>query len=178
LSGRQPTPRHIYPAPSAPEPAYRRADDDDHWLRHILENGAVQKKAPRLKARYVADRLELVGERPWKAEISGRLLSVADDIAGHAQAEAAAIGKEGIRFRYVAFIKVCGVRQDVNMDVYAEPTIKDPAHANLVAYQLPLANSLQDSAPRKVAHEFVKALCDLIQVCDAADLTPIEAVRH
>ena len=111
------------------------------------------------------------------AEISGRLLSIAADIAERAHAEAAAINKPGIRFRHVMYIKVSTVRQDPNWDVYAEPADDDPAHANMVAYSLANAQQLLPTDDR-ISHDFVLGVAKAFEVCDASDLSPLEQLRR
>lgn len=133
---------------------------------------------PRLHAKYIAERLRAASERPWGAEISGRLLSKAHDIASFAISEAARINHLSIKFRHVAFIEVRAVRKDPNLDVFAEPNDRDPAHANLVAYKIPEAHIMRSGVSPKISHDFVRELCSLIQVCDANDLSAIEMLRH
>lgn len=105
------------------------ADEDDCWIRHVLEAHSVRATSPRLKVKYLENHLDLVTGRLWEAEISGRLLSLAYDIREKAEAEAAKIGKLGIKFRHVAYIMVASVRAGLNWDVYAEPNNDDEAHA-------------------------------------------------
>jgi hypothetical protein len=161
-----------------PEAAFSLADAADHWFRHILEGKQVRANAPRFKAKYIEDRLEAPEQpRPWKREISGRLLSKANDIAERAVAEASRIGAESIKFRHVAYVAVATVRQDPNWDVFAEPKDDDLAHANLVVYNVPLAPEMTAGTHPKIGHELVRGLADHFQVCDATDLSPIEALR-
>jgi hypothetical protein len=159
-----------------PDDGYWLADIADCWLRHVIEANAVRTITPRLKTKYLENHLELVTGRPWEAEISGRLLSLANDIREKAEAEAAKIGKQGIRFRHVAYIMVSSVRTGHNWDVYAEPN-EDDAHANLVAFQVRMAPALTPDAQPKFAHEFLKVICDSIQICDENALGPLEALR-
>jgi hypothetical protein len=165
----------MQPARMQPDDGYWLADDDDCWVRHVLEAKSV--RGPRLKVKYLENCLELVTGRPWEAEISGRLLSLANDIREKADAEAARIGKPGIRFRHVAYIMVVSVRAGLNWDVYAEPNEDDEAHANLVAYQVRMAPVLSPDAHPKFEHEFLKIICDNMQICDESDLGPLEALR-
>ncbi len=161
---------------------WEQANNDDHWLRHIIEGGAVRSKAPRLKEKYIENKLDFVIERPWEAEISGRLLSKAMDI--RERADAAAAHSASLKFRQIAYVAVQKVRQDTNLDVYFEPN-EDPAHANLVVLKVPLAPPLSPPVPdnssanpvKKIAHEFVKNLAAMFLVCDANDLAPLEALR-
>src|SRR5690348_16342952 len=59
------------------EPKTEQAPDSEVWFRHILEKGAVRATAPRLNAKYLANKFDRVCGRQWEAEISGRLLSIA-----------------------------------------------------------------------------------------------------
>jgi hypothetical protein len=150
------------------------ADASDCWLRHILEGDAVRVTAPRLKAKYFANRLEFVTDRPWQAELSGRLLSLALDIAERAEKEA--LKHPSLRFRHVAYIGVVSVRQEQNWDVFAEPN-DDQAHANLVAYNIEMAPVLEATAEPKISHAFIKGILDRVQVCEAANLEPLTILR-
>ena len=151
------------------------AHASDNWLRHILEGNAVRVSAPRLKAKYLTDKLEVVANRPWKAEISGRLLSLALDIAEFAERKSS--DRPGLRFRHVAFVEVISVRQVREWDVYSEPKPDDQAHANLVAYKIEMAPVLNPHATQKISHEFVKSIVERIQVCDAENLEPLTKLR-
>ncbi|QKD03351.1 hypothetical protein [Mesorhizobium loti] len=139
----------------------------------------VRVDKPRLKAKYIEDRLLEVKDRPWTAEISGRLLSKAVDIEQKAVAEANKVNRPGIRFRAVAIAKVEAIEDDY-FDVFAEPKGYDPAHANIVLRQpMPtvMVEPLDQRATPKVSHEFVKRLCDKFDVYDAVDVQKIEALR-
>lgn len=151
------------------------ADAGDHWFRHILEGDAVRATAPRLKIKYVANRLEIVANRPWAAEISGRLLSMASDIEERATREA--LANPTLRFRHVAFIEVVSARQVQHWDVFAEPKDDDPAHANLIAYKIEMAPVMEANAEQKISHEFVKKIVDRMHVCDAANLDQLTRLR-
>jgi hypothetical protein len=76
------------------------------------------------------------------------------------------------------YVNVAAVREDPNLNVYAEPTGTDPAHVNFVAMAVPMAPQMTvPPQPPKMAHEFTKNVAALFQVCDAADLTPLESLR-
>lgn len=117
--------------------------------------------------------------RPWQAELSGRLLSTAVDIAERAHTAAAALGNPAaIRFRHVIYVSVAVVRRDSNLNVYAEPNCGDHAHANFVAMTVPMAPQMTTPPqPPKVAHEFAKRVAALFDVCNADDLAPLENLR-
>ncbi|HJE25526.1 MAG TPA: hypothetical protein K8W01_17895 [Methylorubrum populi] len=153
------------------------ADENDIWLRHIIEAKATRVEEPRLKAQYIQRKLELVTDRPWQAEISGRLLSIANDVSEKAEAAANASESESIKFRHVASVAVATVRQNKLLDVVHEPKKDDPAHSNIVAYNVPMAPLLNDQAVPKVSQEFIKKLCDSFRVDDADNLTALHAMR-
>lgn len=155
---------------------YWPADDRDHWLRHILEGKALSATKPRLKQAYLRKFLTAPdGDRPWEQEISGRRLSAAGDVRAFAEARAVAANDPGIKFRAVAYVGVGTVRGLGNWDVFAEPN-DDLAHANLVGHDEP-AQSLNANAAPKVAHEPYRALLALIEVCEPADISPLEKLR-
>ncbi len=160
---------------STPEP-WVLALHDDHWFRHVIEGSAMNAAAPRVKPRYIQNHLETVEGRPWSAEISGRLLSKAEDIEAAATAAATERNSVSIRFRHVMYVKVGVVRQDLNLNVFSEPNA-DPAHANLVAYTVPMAPEMTPALPPKPAHEFIKRIASLFLVCEADDLSPLEGLR-
>jgi hypothetical protein len=76
------------------------------------------------------------------------------------------------------YVNVAAVRQDPNLNVYAEPKDNDPAHSNFVAMKVPMAPQMTDPPqPAKMAHEFAKKVAALFAVCDADDLAPLENLR-
>jgi hypothetical protein len=160
-----------------PPDSFWPAHIDDIWLRHILEGKALRANEPRVKATYIANKFEKVADRPWAAEVSGRLLSEANDIAEKAEREAANACNPGIKFRHVIYIDVRVVRLINGFDVYAEPRDDDSAHANCVIRKIEFAPSLNVTAGPKFAHEPFKKLADLLKACDAANLSVIESLR-
>jgi hypothetical protein len=166
-------------APAA-QPEFYLADVGDVWLRHVVEGGAIRSTHPRVKTAYLERKLERVPDRPWEGEISGRLLSKANDIRTRAIAAATAIATPGIEFRHAIYVRVSEVRKNSNFDVYAEPKQEDDAHANLVAKQMPdapqLATGTAAPAP-KVTHEVYRTLAGMLMVCDADNLAPLESLR-
>jgi hypothetical protein len=155
----------------------RHAADSDHWLRHILENGATRVDHPRLKKKYLENKFEFVVGEDWVAEISGRLLSIANDIEDFAVNAAAQSASPGIKFRQVAVILVTQARQTPGVDVCFDPKDDDPAHANLVAYEIPLAEPMQDGLPPKYSAEFFKNLSERFLVFNAENLVALEQLR-
>jgi len=110
--------------------------------------------------------------------MSGRLLSLAYNIREKADEAAAHINRVGIYFRFVMFTRIDAVRADQNLDVCAEKTNDDPAHANLIAYKVQMAPALAPGQAPKMAHDFAQAIAAIFSVCDSADLTPIEQLRQ
>jgi hypothetical protein len=136
----------------------------------------VRATSPPVKVSYLEKELQLVSGRQWEAEISGRLLSEANDIRERAIGAATARQSNSIKFRHVIYVKVSDVRKNDNLDVYAEPN-EDHAHANLVAKKMPEAPQITVQATPKVAHEIYRALAAILSVCDADDLSPVEKLR-
>lgn len=163
-------------APELPD-GCSRANQDDVWLRHIIESKAARVEEPRLKAQYIQRKLEIVEDRPWKAEISGRLLSIAHDVEQKALEAAAAAASDSIKFRHVTSVQVATIRQNKSLDVIHEPKSDDPAHANIVAYDIPMAPLLNDLAVPKISQEFIKKLCDSFRVDDSDKLSPLINIR-
>lgn len=154
---------------------WRRAEDWDYWLRHVIEGDSIRTKEPRVKVKYLENRLEEVAERPWTRELSGRILSKATNIEQSANQAAAA---QGMKFRHVIYVNVAAVRQLPEMDVFEEQTGEDPAHANLVAYRVPMAPILDPAQPAKISQEFMLRLVLACRVCDATNLQPLEQLRR
>lgn len=62
---------------------------------------------------------------------------------------------------YLFHASVKKVRQQPGLDVLVEPTLDDPAHANLVAYKVPLAQGMVSGVPPKMSQDFAKAVVAL-----------------
>jgi hypothetical protein len=155
-----------------------RADDDDHWLRHVLEGGFVRGSNPsRVHANSLQKKILLTSTGPWAAELSGRLLSLATNIAAFAEEAAKRANSDSIKFRCVIYSKVATLRSDANVDVYRTPTTGDEAHADLVLYQVIYARKLDPSAADKLEHEQFRRLAAKLCVCPASDLRALETLR-
>jgi len=107
--------------------------------------------------------------------MSGRILSRATDIEARARAAAAA---SGLKFRHVMYSRVSAVRDNPDLDVFVEPLDDDAAHANFVAYRVPMAQELTPGHRPKMSQDFVRAVVMLFDVCDASDITPLERLRQ
>ena len=116
------------------------------------------------------------------------MLSLAMDIREKADvaAENLNIKKNGtdFRFRYLAHVSVNIIRKDGkgDFDVYSEPIahpIEDLAHANLVIINKNAPQHiLSSAADPKQGHEIFKRLADLIKICDAQNISEVEALRQ
>jgi hypothetical protein len=100
---------------------------------------------------------------------------LATDIDAHAKRVATA---NGMIFRHVIYVNVYAVKQIQGLDVFIEPVDEDRAHANLVAYGIPMAHALTPGQPLKISQDFMRGLVSVFSVCDAANLMPIEQLRQ
>lgn len=111
---------------------------------HITRDGTVHYQALKRQAfRPPKD------QKPWAHELSGRLVSLVDDIVGEAEAQIVKIHENftrknkhvpsKIRFVGIACATAAEVRAVVlpaiTIDVVYSPLSKDTAHANIVTYQ-------------------------------------------
>lgn len=144
----------------------RPAADADTWIHHIIQSKAIREGELRVKARYMQDRIDEVNddpERPWEAEISGRLLSDCDGIAGFATDKAAALGgPPSFRLRAVAAVSVKRLRAG-GFDVLLDPVPGDPAHAVLTIPGLERVAD-KDGGEPAISQELVRKLVGLLTV--------------
>ena len=133
--------------------------DHDCWYRvltnndHITRDGTVHYQALKRQAfRPPKD------QKPWAHELSGRLVSLVDDIVGEAEAQIVKIHANfarknkpipsKIRFVGIACATAAEIRAAtlpvITIDVVYSPLPTDTAHANIVTYQ---TNSDEDLDP-------------------------------
>jgi hypothetical protein len=166
--------------PSADLP-YRAADAHDYWFRHLIEGRGNTIRQGRVQALYLQRTFKPpVAQRPWALELSGRMLSLATDIRQKAQATASELSSRSTRvfeFHHVAYANVGMLRDRDGLDVFVERIQGDPAHANFVILE-PLTPVPQLSpADRKQTHQIFRDIAALLELCDAADLTPLKSLR-
>lgn len=101
---------------------------------------------------------------------------MARDIEEFALAAAVRAGGGTIKFRNVAFVDVAKVRQTAAFDVFAEPIPDDVAHSNIVIWKAPMIVGTRPE-DTKIDQDFIRALCDLIDVCAAGDFSALEGKR-
>lgn len=142
----------------------RPAADADTWIHHIIQGKAIRETEPRVKAKYVEDRIDEVRgdpERSWEGEISGRLLSACDDIEGFAAAKAASIGgPPSFKLRAVAAVQVAKLRAH-GFDVHLDPVPDDHAHAVLTIPRMERIIA-KDGGDPAISQELVRRLADLL----------------
>lgn len=155
----------------SPQPAA----DNDHWLRHVIEGGAVRSTPPRVKVKHLENKFEKVVGKPWEQELSGRMLTLAHNIRDMAEAAAT---NAGLRFRHLIYASVAVIRTNPNLDVFSEPVNGDDAHANFVIKQMPIAPPSRKPGDPKQPHEIFREIAQMLQVCDAADISHVEALRQ
>lgn len=159
-----------------PDVTFEIACNRDHWLRHIIESKAVRAEAPRVKIKYLEEKFEAVTDRPWAAELSGRLLSMAFNIKEVAELAARNVGSQSIKFRHVIYASVSVLRDIECVDVYHEPT-EDAAHANCVLVGDVFVVPLDATSQQKIAHEPLRRLANVLQCCDAENIAVLEQLR-
>ena len=140
------------------------ADDADRWVRHLIEPNSLKNN--RITEAYIRRYLEPVSNRPWQAEISGRLLSLAFDWRSVAAREVRRIGQDHFRFRGMAYVDVATLRTaSQNFDVLRSGTFLDWAHANLVAWNAPLAEADPGVIVRpRVSADVTRSLAGILTV--------------
>jgi hypothetical protein len=153
------------------------ADAGDHWLHHVLQGKALRSDHPRVKTKYLENCFEEVDDKPWASEMSGRALSLALDIRERAEAAAIASGAASIRFRHVIYAEVATVRSAGNLNVYVEPIDGDDAHANFVILEMPPLPYRTPADPKQ-SHDIFRQIAAMLRVCDASNLSPLEALRQ
>jgi hypothetical protein len=181
LSQFAPTPRTAGETPckhsSQPKPGHWPAIAADNWLRHIVEGGALRANVPRVRAKYLENKFQRVAERPWALELSGRALSLATDIREKADQAANELGgPPKFKLRAVALGSVRRFRDHGNLDVFIEPTSRDPAHTNLVIVNEP--PPVQNLSPTaKEPHEIYRQIATILKVYDPDVLEQVEVLR-
>jgi hypothetical protein len=147
--------------------------EGERWVRHLLEPTAIRKTEPRMREGYIRNKLTPVQDRPWQAEISGRLLSLAFDWQLVAIREAHLIGQQHIKFRGVAFVDEADLLADgpPNFCVQPDSICRDWAHANLVAWRAPLAEIDPDAPerPQRISQETARALAKALKLAETND---------
>jgi hypothetical protein len=156
--------------------------EGDCWVRHLLESSAIRTTEPRIRDGYLAKELVPVKDKPWQAEISGRLLSLAFDWRDAAAREERLIGQSHIRFRGMAFVDTSDLLAagPPNFSVLADATLWDWAHANLVAWRAPLAEVDADAPerPERVSQEVARSLARLLKLAETqGQLNDLESRR-
>jgi len=127
---------------------------------------------------YLQDKFEYVTDKPWALELSGRALSLAADIRSKAEQAAANLGGlPRFRFHDVIYGHVGRFLDHGNLAVFIEPNCDDKAHANLVIIEEPKPIQYLRAADAKKPHEIYRQIAERLEVCDASDLTPLEALR-
>lgn len=166
-----------YENSSRPEPAHWPATDTDYWLRHILEGGAIRPTSPRVRVKYLENKFDRVTDKPWVRELSGRALSLATDIREKADQAANELGgPPQFKLRAVALGSVRRFRDHGNLDVFIEPTSRDPAHANLVIVNEP--PPVQNLSPTaKEPHEIYRQIATILKVYNPDVLEQVEVLR-
>lgn len=124
------------------------AEDSDTWFRMATMKDHVRENKRIHHAMFKGRKAITAPESPsntWKAEISGRLLSIADSICDHAEQRINEIKTEQeknnfstskTRFMGIAHSKVSNLREfpHAETNVIFEPVDDDDAHANLVFF--------------------------------------------
>jgi hypothetical protein len=142
-----------------------RAGDDDYWIYQVLQKGVVRSTAPRINAAKLAALFRPADGKPWSAEISGRLLSLAIDIREFAQRRAATT--PSFKFRHLLDISVSEVRKLSGFDVWLTPNDDDSAHSDLT-YSGPSLPA--DATSYTIPHEILMAAADaLVQSMQISD---------
>lgn len=128
-------------SPQLPQSHYWPAPSKDYWIRHLLFP-SEWPKTNKLHPKFLENLLKKFQpprqERPWFVEISGRLLSKADDIVGFATNRATELkrnnSQNSVKFRGIIYQQVDTIREieKDTYDVFHEPSRQDFAHANLV----------------------------------------------
>ena len=122
------------------------ATDNDVWLRPVTNSSHLKGGGSRIHHGELKKWLGPPDDaaKPWKLELSGRLLSLANSISADAKSKVdrqrQSLNDRGldipssIQYCGVLYRKVADVRAIIEMtcDVIFEPTGIDPAHANIV----------------------------------------------
>jgi hypothetical protein len=152
-------------------------------LRHLIEGRrkTLQREKPRVRATYLRDKFKSPETvRPWFKELSGRALSLASDIREKAERAAADLTRPERPFQFhdVAYGSIQLFTDHGNLAVFIEPRPDDDdAHANLVILKEPPPIQYLSQADAKQPHEIYRQIARLLETCDAADLSPLEALR-
>ncbi len=163
-------------------PAPTRAAGGDVWFHHIIAGNKYSRSPLRVRDTYVGERFDPTSptaERPWEAELSGRLLSKSPNIRGFAETVATAINKPGIKFRAVIHAKVADLRAK-GCDVWDDPTDDDPAHAVLTIAQMNVVRVLASAPPmppeaRRIDQEIIRVIAAQLNLTEAQDIQALEA---
>lgn len=163
-------------------PAPTRAADGDIWFHHIIAGGKYSRDPLRVRDTYIArefDPTSPTAERPWEAELSGRLLSKSANIREFAEEVAARFNNPGIKFRAVLHAKVADLRAN-GWDVWDDPTDDDPAHAVLTVPQLNPVPVLPSAPPMpagamRIDQKLVHAIAERLSLTEAQDIHALEA---
>lgn len=147
--------------------ATRPANSHDTWFHHIISGDGFKSQHPRVRPRYLQNQIDPVANDPakgWEAEISGRLLSIAANIAKFAEGAAnAAGGPPNLRFRAAAFATVAAIRAG-GFEVHEDPIPGDDAHAVFTIAHLEFAPGSSDSK-QVIKHELLLSIAGLLQLC-------------
>ena len=155
--------------PNQLPPSYEPADVTDSWIRHVLEGGAVRPSDLRVRTKYLENKFDAVNSLAWEAEISGRLKSKASNIRSFAVSEALRANNSNIKFRFLVIASVEDLRKISNTDVMFQPTLKDPAHANLVCLKIPYIESEDPTIRPRISQEYLRDLSMKMQVLPESD---------
>jgi hypothetical protein len=154
-----------------------RASNDDTWLRPVTNTNHLRDGAKRV---HHGEFKKWLGppddnNRPWKLELSGRLLSLVTSISADAYHKVAIqqanlLGQHkpipsGLSYCGLLHSEVRNLRSlpDLDCDVIFEPTeepILDPAHANIVIY---------DKGPEQIM-TVMASLVTALQLLPAAEV--------
>jgi hypothetical protein len=107
------------------------------------------------------------------------MLSLAADIREKAEAAANALSRptRPFQFHHAAYANVRSLTNHGNLAVFVEPIPDDPAHANLVIVQQLTPVPQLSPSDKKQSHQIFRDISALLEVCDAADLTPLKSLR-
>lgn len=139
------------------------ADDTDRWVRHLIEPRSVKNN--RVTEAYIRRYLAPVVGKPWQAEISGRLLSLAFDWRKIADREVQRLSEPQFRFYGMAYVDLVDLRASAsNFDVFPTPRCADWAHADLVAWNAPLADVDPGVSIRRISADVARTLASVLNL--------------